>query len=70
MQPCGNTDLRGFAYITITLLVLLQYCMPYVYVTAVIKMEGGTDEDLAVLEEPEPSDGARSRNNSETVDKL
>lgn len=39
---------------------------------AVIKMEGGTDEDLLVLEEPEEEEaaGGRSRNNSESVDKL
>ena len=31
-------------------------------------MEGGTDFDLTVLDQPEPEDpGTRSRNNSETV---
>ena len=34
----------------------------------VIKLEGGTDFDLTVLDQPEPEDpGTRSRNNSETV---
>ncbi|XP_052270807.1 serrate RNA effector molecule homolog isoform X2 [Dreissena polymorpha] len=38
---------------------------------AVILMEGGQDEDLKVLEEPEEEmDTTRSRNNSETVEKM
>jgi hypothetical protein len=37
-------------------------------VLVVIKLEGGTDFDLTVLDQPEPEDpGTRSRNNSETV---
>ena len=32
-------------------------------------MEGGKEEDLAMLEEPEQEDGQRSRNNSESVEK-
>ena len=38
-------------------------------VSAVILMEGGTEEDLAILEEPEQDDGQRSRTTSETVDR-
>lgn len=38
---------------------------------AVILMEGGHEEDLKILEEPEDDmDGSRSRNNSESVDKV
>lgn len=41
--------------------------MTYLLITAVLKMEGGTDFDLKSLEEPDaPEDGNRSRNNSES----
>lgn len=41
------------------------------YIVAVILMEGGDEEDMKVLEESdEEMDVSRSRNNSESVDKL
>jgi hypothetical protein len=41
------------------------------YITAVILMEGGNEEDMKVLEESdEEMDASRSRNNSESVDKM
>ena len=44
-------------------------CIRMSVVSAVILMEGGTEEDLAILEEPEQDDGQRSRTTSETADK-
>ena len=57
-------------------LMTVDHNIKYMYQTksfhilsAVILMEGGKEEDLAILEEPEQEDGQRSRTTSENIDK-